>query len=113
MTPGPVPATLAFDDSLAFYRELDRLVVRRCPVVIVVAVPPERDSALYMRIRRCQTPEAQAELGAFRQSESWLSRPGVLIRLFHWLYRRPNYFAYEAVVRKDLDPLEVHLRPLN
>lgn len=111
MTPNPEPTTLTFEDTLAFYQALDRLVVRRLPVVIVVPVPPERDAALYTRIRRCQTPEAVE--GVFRQAPSSLSKPGFMIRLFHWVYRKPNYFAYEAVVRKDLDPLEVHLRPLN
>ncbi len=103
------PIRLTHQETVAFIQELDRLVVKRREIHVVVPTRPPDDSELFVRIRRCDS----AAVVAAGQEEPTLPAPrqGPLVRLFHWLYRRPNYFTYIALVHTDLDPMEVHLLP--
>lgn len=108
----PRPVTrLEFQETDTFVQELDRLVLRRHEIHVVVPTRPPDDSRLYVRIRRCDTATVASADPDVPAPAPPRPRQNIFARLFHIMYRKPNYFTYVAIVHKDLDPLEVHLIP--
>jgi hypothetical protein len=102
---------IEYSESLDFLLRLDHLVVQGARIIVVVPARPSDDSPFFQRIRLCQSPLSPG--GAIPTSNENSVRLLVtrFTRYFARLRREPDYHNYVASVRKDCNPLEVHLSP--
>ena len=102
---------IEYSESLDFLLRLDQLVLEGARIIVVVPVRPADDSLFFARLRICQAPLPPDGAIPISSESSVRNLVNRITGYFARLRREPNYHHYVASVRKDCDPLEVHLSP--